>query len=165
MNPISREIRIGTVGELLVALRFLQYGVQAAPPIKDSGNDLIAVRGEVFRAVQVKTTLSPVFRLYDLPNLFHLVALVHLVGEGHSIYLDESRIFLLEKSQINRGRYRMEELNEYVMDKNLVDRLFSIEPLVEAHTIFPTQAAAQQRHAPDRGHAACQIPSKARRGG
>jgi hypothetical protein len=42
-NPISSEMRIGTLGELLVQLRLLQFDVQAAPPLKDSGNDLIAV--------------------------------------------------------------------------------------------------------------------------
>jgi len=55
-NPISDKIKTGTVGELLVQIRFLQYDVQAAPPLKDSGNDLIAICGEVFRGVQVKTT-------------------------------------------------------------------------------------------------------------
>jgi len=132
VNPISEEIRIGTVGELLVALRLLQYGVQAAPPIKDSGNDLIAVKGEVFRAIQVKTTQSSLFTLNRLPNLFHIVALVQLVGEGHSIYLDQSRIFLLEKNQIDRGSYRIETLNEYEMNEHLVNRLFDVEPRAEA---------------------------------
>ena len=55
-NPITERVKIGTIGELLVQLRLLQYDVQAAPPIKDSGNDLIAVKGEAFRGVQVKTT-------------------------------------------------------------------------------------------------------------
>ncbi len=41
MNPISEEIKIGTIGEILVQLRLLQYEVQAAPALKDSGNDLI----------------------------------------------------------------------------------------------------------------------------
>ena len=50
-NPISARIKIGTIGELLVQLRLLLYQVQAAHPIKDSGNDLIAVKGEVSRAI------------------------------------------------------------------------------------------------------------------
>ena len=36
-NPISAAIRIGTLGELLVQLRLLQFEVQAAPPLRDSG--------------------------------------------------------------------------------------------------------------------------------
>ena len=44
-NPIPKNMKTGTIGELLVQLRLLQYNVQAAPPIKDSGNDLIAIKG------------------------------------------------------------------------------------------------------------------------
>jgi len=44
-------------------LRLFQHGVQAAPPLKDSGNDLIAVRERVFRAIQVKTTTQDRFDL------------------------------------------------------------------------------------------------------
>lgn len=61
-------------------------------------NDLIAVKGDVFRAIQVKTTQSSIFSLNRLPSLFHVVALAQLVGEGHAIHLDQSRIFLLEKN-------------------------------------------------------------------
>ena len=53
MNKITDRIQTGTVGELLVQIRLLQFGVQAAPPIKDSGNDLIAVNDREFRAVSV----------------------------------------------------------------------------------------------------------------
>lgn len=150
MNPISEEIRIGTVGELLVALRLLQYGVQAAPPIKDSGNDLIAVKGEVFRAIQVKTRTTTVLTIGQLPNLFHIVALVHLVGHDRSINLEESRIFLLEKSQIGRSNYRIEELSEYAMSESLINTLFDIEPRVEARLASSVLAAAQQLIQPER---------------
>ena len=49
MNEISPEVRIGTIGELLVQTRLLQRGVQAAAAIKDSGNDLIALRGPTIK--------------------------------------------------------------------------------------------------------------------
>jgi hypothetical protein len=139
MNPISDEIRIGTVGELLVALRLLQFVVQAAPPIKDSGNDLIAVKGDVFRAIQVKTTQSSIFSLRRLPRLFHVVALVQLVGEGNAIYLDQSRIFLLEKKQIDRSSYRIEVLSEYEMNEHRVNSLFDTEPRAGAHPAVSAQ--------------------------
>jgi hypothetical protein len=42
MNQVPKLTLTGTFCELLVQIRLLQYGVQAAPPIKDSGNDLIA---------------------------------------------------------------------------------------------------------------------------
>ena len=58
MNRVTDKILTGTIGELLVQVRLLQYGVQASPPIKDSGNDLIAVNGDAFRAVAVRTTTT-----------------------------------------------------------------------------------------------------------
>lgn len=50
-NRLTDNVVIGTIGELLVQTRLLQCGVQAAAPIKDSGNDLIAVKGEAFRGI------------------------------------------------------------------------------------------------------------------
>src|SRR5258708_5561634 len=97
MNAISPQIRIGTLGELLVQARLLQYGVQAAPPIKDSGNGLIAVRGESFRAIQVKTRTEVSFSLGSLPPLYHILALVRLVGEDQEVYLDDSCVFLVPR--------------------------------------------------------------------
>jgi hypothetical protein len=55
-NPISKKIKIGTIGELLVQLRLLQYGIQAAPPLRDSGNDLVGILGKDIKTIQVKTT-------------------------------------------------------------------------------------------------------------
>jgi len=70
------------VEELLVQLRLLEYGVQAAPPLKDSGNDLIAIKGREFRAIQVKATRDAkgfdfngkelAERLYDILALVQL---------------------------------------------------------------------------------------------
>ena len=54
MNKITDNLKLGTIGELLVQLRLLEFDVQAAPPLKDSGNDLIAIRGIDMRAIQVK---------------------------------------------------------------------------------------------------------------
>jgi len=124
VNSISDKIRIGTVGELLVTLRLLQHGVQASPPLKDSGNDLVAVRGCEFRAIQVKTTQSRLFRLTGLPELYHIVALVHLVGQDQHLSLDESKIFLLAKDQITRTTYAIEKLGEYELTQDLIESLF-----------------------------------------
>lgn len=97
-NPIPREMQIGTIGELLVQLRLLQYGVQAAPPIKDSGNDLIAIKGEVAKFIQVKTSISGRWNLRT-PKIYHLVAVVKLVTNGDKILLDQSEIYLLRKGE------------------------------------------------------------------
>ena len=43
MNPLTQMIARGTFGEGFVQLKLLQFDVQSAPPIKDSGNDLIAM--------------------------------------------------------------------------------------------------------------------------
>ena len=48
-NPISNQLTLGTIAELLVQASLLQFDVQAAPPLKDSGNDLIAIRRAAIR--------------------------------------------------------------------------------------------------------------------
>jgi hypothetical protein len=79
MNPLDGRMVTCTVGELLVQLRLLEYDVQAAPPLKDSGNDLIAIRGGQFRAIQVlphfgtRPTCWPAFEAHvgRLPHLLN----------------------------------------------------------------------------------------------
>jgi hypothetical protein len=124
MNRISRQLTIGTFGELLVQLRLLQFDVQAAPPLKDSGNDLIAIRGEEIRTVQVKTTTGRRFRLGALPRRYHVLALVALVGAGRILRLDKCRIFLLPRSDIKRRSYDLEALRQYELDSGVIDLLF-----------------------------------------
>jgi len=128
MNPIPVKIEIGTFGEVLVTLRLLECGVQAAPPMKDSGNDLIAIKGEKFRAIQVKTTTKERFNNLVLPALFHIVAFVQLVVENNWLNLEKSQIFLLSKEQITRGSYSVKNLEDYELSRELVDELFGIEP-------------------------------------
>lgn len=99
-NPIWPQLRTGTIGELLVQLRLLQFGVQAAPPLKDSGNDLIALRGESVRTVQVKTTTNGVPVWPKNKKLYHLLAVVRLRGEGKKLFLDDTEIFLIPKSKL-----------------------------------------------------------------
>lgn len=124
MNPITEKVRIGTVGELLVQLRLLEHGVQAAPPIKDSGNDLIAIRGSIFRAVQVKTTVGQIYN-NNLPEFFHILAVVQLEVDKNMILLDQSRIFLIPQARINDAGRRIDGLSEYIMTKSLVDQIFT----------------------------------------
>lgn len=84
-NPIPPELTTGTLSELLVQLRLLQYGVQAAPPLKDSGNDLIAVSGFEMRCIQVKTTSAVLPAWPPDAKRDHLLAIVRLRGEGGEI--------------------------------------------------------------------------------
>ena len=82
---------------------FFNGGVQAAPPLKDSGNDLIAIKGYVFKAVQVKTTTENPVRLRKLPDRYHLLALVALRGKRIcDASLDKTKVFLLSRQDIER---------------------------------------------------------------
>jgi hypothetical protein len=123
-NPIPDRIKTGTMGELLVQLRLLQFDVQAAPPIKDSGNDLVAVRGEAFRSVQVKTTTKGQFQLPKLPKYYHILALVDLRGEDNQIYLDRSEVFLVSRAVIDKNGLP-NDLAPFRLGQELVDELFN----------------------------------------
>jgi hypothetical protein len=103
MNQLPRGLHTGTVGELLVQLRLLEAGVQAAAPLKDSGNDLIAIKGTEFRAIQVKACVNarPPIRRGDLPALYHLLALVELRARDGRLALDDCTIYLLTKSEVD----------------------------------------------------------------
>lgn len=125
MNEITTKIQTGTVGELLVQIRLLQYDVQAAPPLKDSGNDLIAVKGTEFRAVSVRTTTNGRYRKPHPERLYDILAVVHLKGEERQIFLDESDIFLIPSPEVSGVSNRCEALADYRVSEDLVRGLFS----------------------------------------
>ena len=110
-NPLHKTTHKGTIGELLVQLRLLEYGVQAAPPIKDSGNDLIAINGEVTKFIQVKTES----RLINLPKIYHLVAIVGTqYDKSGNLLLDQSEIWIIKKGEsIDQKR----KLNQDLVDE------------------------------------------------
>jgi hypothetical protein len=124
MNQITNKIQTGTIGEMLVQIRLLQYGVQAAPPIKDSGNDLIAVNGQVFRAVSVRTTTTGRYSKPPAERLYHVLAVVHLAGDDRAIFLDESGIFLLPREHVPEASDCCKDLGEHLLSEPLVGRLF-----------------------------------------
>lgn len=124
-NPISENIKIGTLGELIVQTRLLQYGVQSAPPLKDSGNDLIAICGEVFKGGQVKTTASGRLRWENLPEHYHILALVDLVGDEDQIYIDKTIVYLVPRSEVENISSNDGSLDKFEICKGLVDGLFN----------------------------------------
>lgn len=67
-NPIPPNVALGTIGELFVQMKLLELGWQTAPPLKDSGNDLIAIRGDDVLCLQVKTTKTGYRRKPKLIN-------------------------------------------------------------------------------------------------
>lgn len=124
-NPIDEKMKIGTIGELLVQLRLLQYNIQAAPPIKDSGNDLVALKGRQIRLIQVKTTATDTFpKLPGKMKIYDLLAIVDLRGYDRTLRLDETRIFLIRKEDLSKINKRLGSLEAYAIDK-VADKYFS----------------------------------------
>jgi hypothetical protein len=130
MNKVTDDIMTGTLGELLVQIRLLQFGIQAAPPIKDSGNDLIAVNGEVFRAISVRTTteLDGKYNRPPVGRRFHVLAVVHLIGQERHVYLDESPIYLVPGELAYKVPVHCKNLEEFLMKPKLVESLFGPLP-------------------------------------
>ena len=127
-NPISENMAKGTIGELLVQTRLLQYGVQAAAPIKDSGNDLIALKGYAVKTIQVKTCTTRFETPLDLPEKYHLVALVKLHGYDTELLLDHTKVYLVPKERFTGLRINREaDMAEFSISQGLVDALF-VEP-------------------------------------
>ena len=124
-NPISPELTTGTLGELLVQLRLLQYGVQAAPALKDSGNDLIAVRGFEVRCIQVKTTRNALPAWPLDAKRYHLLAIVRLAGEGCELRLDDCQLYLLRKEELPTDR-TWDALPTFALTRERVDELFPV---------------------------------------
>lgn len=124
-NPLTENNQIGTLGELLVQVRLLQYGVQAAPPLKDSGNDLIAIKGEVAKYIQVKTTKRDYFQADNLPEIYHILALVKLEFDEDELLLDGSRIFMISKEKVgHNASFKVTDLDEREISQIVIDELF-----------------------------------------
>lgn len=126
MNPISDRVATGTIGELLVQLRLLQYGVQAAPPIKDSGNDLIAVNGRTFRAVSVRTTTNGRYNKPPGARAYDVLAVVSLFGGDREVWLDHSEIFLIAQEDVAAAPGDCADLRDWVLSADRVAHLFGV---------------------------------------
>lgn len=121
MNKLSPTLLQGTFGELLVQIRLFQHEVQAAPPIKDSGNDLIALKGRCCRAIQVKTTAfeDPV-RIENPDREYDILALVLLDPgrDGMNVSLDNCGVFLIPKGNV-KTYYRLKDVVVAKLIRNL----------------------------------------------
>jgi hypothetical protein len=124
MNPIYPRMSTGAAGELLVQIRLLQYKVQAAPPIEDTGNDLIAVNGDNFRAVSVRTTTTGRFLKPNEERTYHVLAVVHLRGEAHDLHLDQTEIYLIPFDQVRGVSTNCADLEPYRFSRQQVEQLF-----------------------------------------
>lgn len=142
-NSITEKMKIGAVGELLVQLRLLEFGVQAAPPLKGTGNDLIAVRVEVFRGIQIKTTAHDKTCNRPLPEHYHLLAVVRLEANDAQLFLDRSDIHLIPRSVIERNGKLPKDLSEYLISQNHINALFP--PLDKSNHTNPPDRDALAR--------------------
>jgi hypothetical protein len=127
-NPLPKTTVKGTYGELLVILRLLDFDVQACFTLKDSGNDLIAIKGSNVQTIQVKSTL-PEGR-WDLRNLhkkrYDVLALVSLIPKKRGFDLEKSKIFLLKNSEVdNRSVITNNmKIEKYSLNKEIIQKLF-----------------------------------------
>ena len=125
-NDLPPALATGTLGEILVQLRLLQFGVQAAPPMKDTGTDLVAFRGRTVRTIQVKTAINRVSRDRRVPPHYDVLALVLLRSDNGIVELDASRIFLISKNFAQETRRGLHSLATYELCHNNVDRSMSL---------------------------------------
>lgn len=123
MNPLTSRIKTGTVGELLVQLRLLEYDVQAAPPLRDTGNDLIGVRGLSMRALQVKSSTRSHFTLGTLPENYDILATVKLCVEDEKLLLDESQVYLIPRGRLGDVTTAFSSLSGFELE-NQIDNLW-----------------------------------------
>jgi len=125
MNPLYATTKKGTLGELLVQLRFLEHGVQAAPPLKDSGNDLIAIRRKVFRAVQVRTTTRDTISRPRSSIDYHILAVVRLPRVGGRYSTQDAEVFLFSRREVPRLSQRLSDYPTHTLSEALIERLFA----------------------------------------
>jgi hypothetical protein len=115
-NPLPKTTFIGTIGELFSQLQLLEFGVQAAPPIKDSGNDLIAINARNIKFIQVKTRLGGKSYSRDLPDVYDLVFHVDLTTNDMGKFLfDKTTIEVINNDGVNMG----------ILTQELVDQIWA----------------------------------------
>jgi hypothetical protein len=126
MNSLWDTTLTGTLGELITQTYLLAHGVQAAPPIKDSGNDLIAIRGHTFKAVQVKTRSDGLIVKPDPDKSYHILATVHLPTDADDVPLiAKARVFLFSKDTVENGlSEKVDNHPEAVISDTLVQKLW-----------------------------------------
>ncbi|MCL4363142.1 hypothetical protein M1439_01695 [Candidatus Marsarchaeota archaeon] len=126
MNPVGDDAVSGKIGEMLVQLRLLLHSIQAAPPILDSGNDLIALKGRVIKSIQVKTRKFETqnWNIRSTDRDYDIIALVELAQNSEK--LDEAKIYLLSKDDL-RGRVSSispSVIEDRLLFENQIESLF-----------------------------------------
>jgi len=74
----------------------------------------------------VKTTEKDETPKYGMEGkAYHLLAVVRLIGTNDQLYLDESKIFLIPKDDVESVSTSIDGLEKYRLSPALVNRLFS----------------------------------------
>lgn len=124
MNPMADHYITGTIGEFLVQIRLLEYLVQAAPPLKDTGNDLIALRNRCVKSISVRTTTIDKYTRPKKKRIYDLLAVVALSTKNGHALLDESVVFILPAAEAAKRPNNVNALAGYELTKKLVYELF-----------------------------------------
>lgn len=97
LSPLTK--RIGTIGELLTQIRLLEYEIEPTIPLIDSGNDIIAIKGNIVKYVQVKTRTfdKKIWRFKNL-RIYHILVLIRLAENPAE--LDKADIYLLDRDEV-----------------------------------------------------------------
>jgi hypothetical protein len=106
-------------------MRLLQFGVQAAPPIKDTGNDLVAFLGRSVRTIQIKTGSNRISKDRRLPKHYDILAFVHLHTHSGVVALDASRVFVVPRSAVGTRR-SVSALAPYELHHDNVERSMNL---------------------------------------
>jgi hypothetical protein len=129
-NALTKTLVTGTVGELIVQLRLLQFDVQASPPLKDTGNDLVAIRRGSFRTIQIKTSAGRTFSTAKLPKHYSILAAVHLRGDKNILHIDATDIYLFHRDEVANVTRRFDKLDQkYALTPDRIDELFGPVPV------------------------------------
>lgn len=124
MNPLYATTKKGTIGELFVQLRLLEHDVQAAPPVKDSGNDLIAIRGNIFKAIQVRTTSGNTISKPRASIEYDILAVVRLSRVSRSYSTRDAVVYLFQRSEVSQLSRKLSDYSGHRLSQSLIDRLF-----------------------------------------
>ena len=124
MNALYATTKQGTIGELIVQLRLLEYDIQAAPPIKDSGNDLIAIRGARFRAIQVRCSVSGKINKPKKKISYHILAVVKLPKKNGRFATSKAEVYLFPQKEVDGITGNVSKYPNNKLDDNLIAAFF-----------------------------------------
>jgi len=107
-----------------VQLRLLVHGIQAAPPVKDSGNDLIAIRKRSFRAFQVRTTTGDAIDKPRVAMLYHILAVVKLPVVDVRFVTRDAEIYLFSRDEFSHLKGGLSRYRDHIFSDRLLDKMF-----------------------------------------